>query len=501
VKYLIGVDAGTTSFKAAVFNENGRMIASHGISYRLLMPEAGIVEYQAEGYAKVLHDVLHAIFEKSGISPQDVLGISIDSQGETLICLDKQGQPLRNAIVWLDNRAVREAGVISEAFGVQKVYETTGQPEIAATWPACKILWLKNHQPDIFHRTEKFLLLEDYLIYLLTGKYAAERSLLTSTIYLDIRTGTWWTEMLDFIGIRESCLPSVHDSGVPVGKVTSKAAEIFGLSEGTTVVTGALDQLAGMIGAGVTTDHRICETTGTCMAVCAPVNRVPAFRETFNVPCHAGALKGEYYRIYWSQTAGAVLGWFKDCFYRDMKDREDIYTLMNQEAAQAPPGSEGLVLLPHFSGTACPEFNADAKGVFYGIRLFHERKHFTRAIMESVSYMLKEHLTAAGEDGIVPDEIRSLGGGSRSRLWNQMKADITQKKIVTLKNTESTCLGAAILAGVGTGLFTGIASAAEKLAVCDQEFFPDDKNAQQYKKGYEAYLEIYRKLRDTFSLY
>lgn len=504
MNYLISVDAGTTSFKGAVFNEKGELKGIHNSSYELITGEGSVVEFTAEGYKKAFHDVITGLFEKTGIHSKDVVGLSIDSQGETLICLNKEGEALRNPIVWLDNRAVSEAEELEKNFDVQKVYEVTGQPEVAATWPASKLLWIKKKEPEVFKKIDAVFLLEDYLIHMLTGKRAAEKSLLTSTMYLDINTGKWWKDVLDYIGIEESQLPEIHHSGVAVGRVTKEAAGEFQLSEGTMVVTGALDQLAGMIGAGITGSDQICETTGTCLTVCIPVTEIPTYKKTGTVPCHAGALNGEYYQIYWSQTAGAVLEWFKTNFYNtapDGKSADDVYQLINEEASSVPPGSQGLIMLPHLSGMACPEFNPHAKGVFYGIQLMHGRKHFSRAIMESVGYMVKEFLVSAEKSGGSFDEIHSLGGGAKSELWNQMKADITGKKIVTLKNDEAACLGTAILAGVGTGVFANIDSAVKKLVSTDKEYSPEAKNRDQYEKGYNAYMNIYSDLKGTFKKY
>lgn len=503
MNYLISVDAGTTSFKGALFNEKGELKGIHNSGYELITREGSVIEFTAGGYKKALYNVINGLFEQTGINPNDVVGLSIDSQGETLICLNKDGEALRNPIVWLDNRAVREAEELEKTFGVQKVYEVTGQPEVAATWPACKLLWIKKQEPEVYKKINKVFLLEDFLIYSLTGKRAAEKSLLTSTMYLDINTGTWWKDVLDYIGIDEGQLPEIYHSGVPVGRVTKEAAKEYGLSEGTMVVTGALDQLAGMIGAGITGPDQICETTGTCLTVCIPVTEIPEFDRAGPVPCHAGALDGEYYQIYWSQTAGAVLEWFKNNFYaaEDKTEANDIYRLINEEAASVSPGSQGLIMLPHLSGMACPEFNPEAKGVFYGIQLMHGRRHFSRAIMESVGYMLKEFLVSAEKAGGEFDEIRSLGGGAKSRLWNQMKADITGKKIITLKNSEAACLGAAILAGLGTGVFDTIDSAVKKLVDTDMKYIPDPKNQNEYEEGYNAYREIYSDLKGTFKRY
>ena len=500
MKYLIAIDAGTTSFKGAIFDECGMMLSTHSCAYELITDEQSVVEFTAEGYRKIFAEVIAALVGKSGVDAESIVGLSIDSQGETMICVDKAGAPLRNAIVWLDGRAVREAREIKEEFGSESVYERTGQNEIAPGWPACKILWIRRNEPEIFARTHRFLLLEDYLIYCLTGKYATEKSLLTSTLYFDINIGTWWKEMLEFIGIDECRLPDIYHSGVSIGRMTEMSARELGLSTSTTVVTGAFDQLAGLIGSGITVDTgKACETTGTCLTVCTPMIRRPEIKRVGNPTCHAGAMNGDYYQIYWSPTAGAVLEWFKNNFYAHLKNRVDIYKIIDREAAEVPVGSQGLIFLPHFSGMACPELNLDAKGVIYGIGLQHERKHFARAIMESVGYMLYDHLKAAVESGTPIDEIRSVGGGSRSHFWNQMKADITGIKVVTMENRESACLGTAILAGIGIGLFSDIGSAVRNLVKTECEFVPDPERHRQYQKRYEIYQDLYQSLKHIYS--
>ncbi len=498
MEYLIAIDAGTTKFKGAVFDENGQMTATHTVSYELSTPGKGFVEFKPENYEKILAEVILHLFEKSGIKPAEVSGISIDSQGETMICVDMNGDALCDAIVWLDNRAVAEAEEIKQTFDTKKIYEITGQPEIAATWPACKILWIRKNRPEIFEKTNKFLLLEDYLLFKLTGQYVTERSLISSTIYYDIRKNDWWQDMMELLGINGQKLPRIFDPCQKIGYVSNKASGIFGLSITTAVVTGALDQLSGMIGAGITDDDMICETTGTCLAVCAPVKQIPEYASAVNVPCHAGLKANEYYLIYWSQTAGSVLEWFKDRFYGHIKDDEEAYRIINEEASKAPPGAEGLVMMPHLSGMAFPEFNPHVRGVFYGIGLEHERKHFSRAVMESVAYMLREHIGSAEEKGKKYNEIRSIGGGSRSDLWNQIKADVTGKRIITLQNPETACLGTAMMAGTGIGLFDSISQASKKLVAEKMVYEPDKCNSEIYGDSFRIYKQLYESLKGTF---
>lgn len=501
LNYILGIDAGTTAFKIVLFDEYGSIIAEQTEEYSLAAPGPGFVEFPPEEYWNVCKRLIKAILTKANVRNTDIKAIAIDSQGETLICVDKEGRPLGNAIVWLDNRSVEEAGLIEKEFGAQKVYEITGQPEVVPTWPATKILWFKRKKPEIFERTSKFLLLEDFLIYKLTGKFAAEKSLLSSTILLDINRGIWWEDMLDFIGISPDQLPEIMESADAVGSLTAQASMETGLSTETIVVTGALDQAAGMIGAGGINEGVITETTGTCLAVCVNTGGKTAFNKELKVPRHYGVLPESYYSIFWSPTAGIVLKWFKENFlaipqYSPIKiaEPESVYYLMDCEAKSIPAGSDGLIMLPHLSGTQFPEFNQDARGVYCGFTLAHSRGHFIRAILESVAYLMNQYIRTIENSGIVVNEIRSLGGGSKSRLWNSIKADVTQKSIITLKNSEATCLGAAMLAGIGIGLYKSVEDACDKTVHTGEIFRLDKSNAAVYENGYSSFLKLYDKI-------
>jgi xylulokinase len=499
MKYLLGVDAGTTSFKGILIDEEGKIISIANQPYELITPSNNMIEFEVEKYWEVFKKVVAKLIKDSGVKPDKIVGLAIDSQGETLICLDKDSSPLRNAIVWMDNRSTVEAELIREEFGLKQVYDVTGQPELTATWPATKILWLRRNQKEIFDKTSKYLLLEDYLIYRLTGKFYCEKSLISSSLYYDIHNGKWWDSMLDFIGISQDKLPIIEESGVAVGNLTDDACRETGLDKDTIIVTGAFDQISGVIGAGAIHDSDICETTGTALAMCASIKTPPPFNENFKVPCQGHAIKGKYFLLFWAQTAGIILKWFRDNFvsYDDLGN-SSIYARMDKDATKVPAGSDGLILLPHLSGAACPEFNPYAKGIFYGITLKHTREYFIRAVLESIGYMLKEQIETAESLGIKINEIRSLGGGAVSSVWNNIKTNITGKPIITLENEETAVTGAAILAGVGTGVFDSIESACSKGSAIKDRFYPEDNLVEAYLKPYEKYKKLYKALEPLF---
>ena len=313
MKYLLGADFGTTSLKACLFDENGELIVSESAGYNLIT-EGEFVEFPVEEFYRVFMSVIKKITDKY---PVDAM--SVDTQGETLIVLDKDGQPLTNAIIWLDTRAEKQAKAIERKFGVQGIYDLTGQAEIPAGYPAPKILWLKENKPEVYKNAAHYLLLEDYIIYRLTGKFAASRSLYSSSLLMNVRTGEYIPEMLDFLGINISQLSTLYESGVCVGDYN-----------GIKVMTSALDQIAGITGAGAVEEGIMSETTGTALAVSVLTRNIPKWHEGLNVSAYY-VKKGLYCLLTWAPTAGATLEWFKRNFCEN-----DGYGKLNELAESVP---------------------------------------------------------------------------------------------------------------------------------------------------------------------
>lgn len=465
MRYLLGADIGTTSLKAAVFDEKGTLIKSATKDYTLIVA-GDTVEFPAEEYYKLFIEAYHEVTEGLTVS-----ALAIDTQCETMILTDDNGTPLRNAIVWLDNRATAQAEKIKEKFGNQRVFEVTGQPEITATWPAAKLMWVKENEPDIFAKTKKVFLLEDYLLYRLTGKFVTEKTLQSSTIYFDITHDCWWQEMLDFIGVSKDILPEIYDSGVKVGEF-----------EGVAVATGGIDQIAGAIGAGVVDGSAISEMTGTTMVVFAPTDTIPPYNPDSIVPVHKN-YDGKYCLLSWTPTAGIALKWFKNnlCENFDFKELDEI-------AAKVPAGSNGLSFLPYLCGSTMPKYDPDARGAFIGLTMEHTRAHFTRSILEAVACMLKANLDYLG---VSCDSIRSMGGGACSPLWCQIKADMTGKNIDILENNETACLGTAILAGVSIGIYKDVKSVCKDIVKIKKTYRP---SGEDYTKCYQNFCKAEEKV-------
>jgi xylulokinase len=499
MQYFLSVDAGTTSFKAAIYDENWNRVSWAAEGYKVHTPAQDIVEYDTEDYWRLFCNVTKGAIEKAGISAFDIASVAIDSQGETVIALDKEGKPVGKAIVWLDNRSTKEAEELEKTFGLDLTYKLTGQPEIVATWSATEILWLKKNRPELYAKTDKFLLLEDYLMWCLTGEFVGEKSLYPSSLYFDIIKGDYWDDMLKAIGITRNQLPTIMDSGMRVGGVLKTAAAQCGLAEGTPVITGALDQASAMIGAGNCAEGLITETTGTALAVCATVDGYKCPAREIGLTMQSHAIPGMYYWLMWAPAAGLALEWFKNNFYMDINDGTGkIFDIINKEAETAPAGSDGLIMLPHLCGAGTPEYNSKAKGVFFGVSTRHTRGHFSRAIMESIAYMIRRDVELLKTAGLNPSQIRSLGGGAKSPLWNQIKADITGTEIVNLTDSETTNLGTAIIAAAGVGKYSSIAEASREAAKVRASYVPKQENAEVYNEAFHIYKETYESLLGVF---
>ncbi|NPV54798.1 MAG: FGGY-family carbohydrate kinase [Firmicutes bacterium] len=500
--YILSVDLGTTALKIALFDRDGNTMSLSTQEYQLLTPTTLSVELGVETYWNAFKEGIREVLTKAAIPPKDIRTLGLSAQGETLIVIGRDGKPLRNAIVWLDNRAQEEADILAREFGHEACYKRTGQVKFVPTWPASKILWIKRNEPEVFERTYKYLLIEDYFIYRLTGQFVAEGSLLCSTTYWDIISKQWWPEMLEFLSISPDQLPQIRESGEVVGTIIPGVALELGLSPDTIVATGALDQAAGAIGVGNIKSGIFSENTGAALAICMTVDK-PTFDPLGRMPCHYHGIP-DTYMMHTFTTGGMVLRWFRDNFCQPemivaSSSNRDAYDLIGLEVNHVPAGCDGLIMLPHLAGAMAPESNPKAKGVFYGFTLHHTREHFARAIMEAIACIVKRNIDVIEELGNSVFEVRCLGGGSKSRIWNQIKADLTQRTVLTAKSSEAACLGAAILAGKAVGMYRNLEEACSNMITLGERFEPNVENAEVYSRVYKQYVRIYDSLINIFA--
>ncbi len=484
----LGIDLGTTGIKAALFLADGTLLGEGLSEYTLETPRPDIVELPPERYLEALAQAVRTALEKAGRPASEIRAVGITGQVETLIVTEAAGTPLRKAIVWLDNRAVAEARELEERFGIQRLFALSGQTDMLPCWPAAKIAWLRRHEPAVFSSAAKYLMVEDYVAWKLTGVPATCRGLLPSTIYYDIATGEYAPEILDFLGLQASQLPELHHPGEPIGYTKGG---FCGLPDGIPVAAAPLDHICGCLGsggrAGIAT-----ETTGCSLAVCAPLSKL-LYDDRRRISTYHGFLPESFVLLPWAPTAGMLLKHFRDEFCSDQD-----YASLDKAAAEVPPGADGLILLPHCAGAVSPDCNPSARGVAWGVTLAHKRGHWARAIMESVAFLLRDNLDALGVLGADFQELRALGGGARSRLWLQIKADVLRRPIVTTACPEATALGAAILGAVAAGDFSVATEAADTMVKPALRIEPGP-DADRYEPIFQQYRQLNRLLLPTFS--
>jgi len=500
MELLLAIDAGTTSVKAGLFAPDGRCLGIGRQEYQLETPAPDRVQLDPEVYWQACLKTIREAIRQPGVTPKQVKAMAVSSQGETTITLNATGKAIYPALVWLDNRASAQASFLAERFG-KAVYARTGIPEIVPTWSACKILWLRQNEPEVFSRADKFLLVQDYLIYRLTGRIVTDGSVSCTTLNYDLVNNIWWTDVQDAIGIKTGQLPEIVPPGAKVGTLSPEAALQLGLTTETCVVTGGMDQAVGAIGAGNFKPGRVSESTGAALAIQATVAD-PMIDQSGVVPVYCHSVPGQYLLVPVCPTAGMAFKWLRDSFFQDEIKRAgdkktDAYDRLTRLAEAIPAGSDGLIMLPHLMGAFSPEPNLSARGSFTGFTLHHTRGHFVRALLEGVAFLLMRNLEYIERTGMAIPEIRSTGGGARSRLWNQIKANVCNRPIVTLANEETALLGDAILAGVASGLFRSIEEGCNSMVVVKESIQPNG-DAGAYIDPYHLYCDLDQRLSDYF---
>ena len=491
MKGMIALDVGTTAVKAAIITEDLNIIGLSIKEYTLSAPSPEIVELDSRMYWDNAVEAVKELLAQTKFPPGNIISITCTTQGETFIPVDKNGDALFNAVVWLDSRANDEGNFIAEKFPKEAFYAKTGIPELNGYTPIAKLLWFKNNKADIYNKTHKFLLVEDFLIARLSGVYISNPSIMCSTGYFDIVNLQIWNEILDYCGIDRQKIPDIAPCGSIVGTLSENAAASLGLPAGISITTGAMDQVAAAIGSSSVEEGIVVETTGTALVVTTSIKH-PDIKNWKPVCVYTHGIQGKYLNVLVIQTAGMLYKWFRDTFCSDLQGNR--FEEMNKLAAADPPGCRGLLIYPHFTGTQFPLTNNKIRGSFIGVGLDSTRGSFLRAIMESIACTLRECIEFIN---VRPDEIRSLGGGSKSSLWNQIKADVTGTAISTMNIEEASLLGAAILGGCAKGIYLSPEAACANLEK-NNLFQPNMENKAVYDAVYQRYKQLYPALEVLF---
>jgi xylulokinase len=499
--YLLGIDVGTTGSKALLIDDAGQVVASAVTEYPMMTPQPLWAEQNPTDWWQATATSIRRVLARGSVRPEAIAGVGLTGQMHGLVMLDEQGHVLRPCIMWNDQRTAAQCAAITARVGRDRLLELTGNPVLPG-FTAPKVVWVREHEPDVYARTAHILLPKDYVRYCLTGEFFSEVSDASGTSLFDVGRRAWSEEMLAALDIPRRWLPEVTESPVVSARVNSYAAHETGLPVGTPVVGGGGDQAAQAVGTGIVHEGIVSVTLGTSGVVFAasdsyrvePEGKLHAF-------CHA--VPGQWHLMGVMLSAAGSFRWYRDTLAEAEKERAattdtDAYDLLTEAAAAVPAGCEGLIFLPYLTGERTPHPDPNARGVFFGLTLRHGKPHLTRAVLEGVSYGLLDSLELMRGLGLTIDQVRVSGGGARSPLWRQILADAFNSEIVTVNVTEGAAYGAALLAGVGAGVWADVAEAARRAVAVTGRLSPGP-NAAVYADFYPRYRALYPALRTEFA--
>jgi xylulokinase len=496
----LGVDVSTTGAKALVVSESGEVVASATEEYPLYTPRPLWSEQQPEDWWQGACNAIRVALSLAGDA--EIAAVGLTGQMHGLVLLDRNNRVLRPAILWNDQRTGPQcAEITARAGGLVRVLDLTGNAVLPG-FTAPKIVWVRQNEPEAYDEIAHVLLPKDYIRFRLTGEYATEVSDASGTSLFDVANRRWSTTMAGLLQIPMDWLPYCAESDVVTGHITEAAAELTGLRTGTPVVGGGGDQAAGAVGSGIVRPGIISVTTGTSGVVFAYSDAYAAEPEgRLHVFCHA--VPGAWHAMGVMLSAGGAFRWFRDAVGQAEVAVAaalgvDPYELLTKEAETVAPGAEGLLFLPYLTGERTPYPDPNARGAFVGLTLRHGRAHMARAVLEGVSFGLRDSLELIRSLGVPIEQVRASGGGARSEIWRQIQADIFGTELVTVNSTEGAAFGAALLASVGAGLFESVREAVDATMEVASRTAPVAGNVATYESLYRLYRGLYPALKPTF---
>jgi len=498
---VLSVDVGTSGTKALLARDDGTVVGTTTIEYPMETPRTGWAEQDP---AVWLRSSKEAVSQLMTLHRHDthVVAIGLTGQMHGLVLLDAHGTVLRPAILWCDQRTTTQCRTITElAGGRERLIQLTCNPALEG-FTAPKLLWVREHEPDVYARIAHILLPKDYVRWALSGTFASDVSDASGTLLFDVKKRVWSATMLSLMDVPVAWLPNVTESPVISARLSAEAAAELGLAAGTPIVGGGGDQAAGAIGNGIVHPGLVSSTIGTSGVVFAfsdtialdPGGRVHTF-------CHA--VPGAWHVMGVTQGAGLSLRWFRDQFSAPemvaaARAGLDPYDLLMREAQRARPGSAGAVWLPYLMGERTPHLDANARGVLFGLTASHTRFDVIRAIVEGVTFSLRDSLVILQDMGVPAGEVRASGGGARSAFWRQLQADVFGIDVVTINASEGPAYGAALLAAAGVGMFPSVRDACSQAIRMVDRVSPDPALVPVYERQYAVYRALYPALKQQF---
>ena len=492
MSYVLGIDTSTTATKAILVAEDGAVAGVAAATYGFEIPHPLWSEQDPELWPEATGEATRHVLAETGVDPKDIAAVGLTGQMHGMVVLDGDNRPLRPAILWNDQRTAAECDEIRERVGVQHLIEVTGNDAIPG-FTAPKILWTRNHEPDVFEHTRTVLLPKDFVRYKLTGGLATDRAGAAGTLLFDHRERDWSAEIVETLEIPSSWLPQTHEGPDITGPVGAHGASLTGLVEGTPVVAGGGDQSASAVGTGAVDPGVVTVSLGTSGVVFAATD-TPVIDPRGRVHAFPHAVPHRWHLMGVMLSAAGSLQWLRDALAPDTKFDQFVAL-----AADVPPGADGLVFLPYLSGERTPHVDPLARGAFVGLTTRHGLAHMVRAVLEGVAYGLRDGLDLMEAAGVEhPAEVRISGGGARSSLWRTIVATVLETEVTTVTTTEGAAYGAALLAAVGAGWFSSAAEGAAAWIHITGRTAVDDHSIERYRAGHRIYRDLYPALKPSF---
>ncbi len=490
-KLLLAIDQGTSGCKMTIFDLDGQVVADVTKTYETYYPKEGYVEQNCDIWWQAIVEGIKEMLDDRNINPSNIKGIGVDGISWACIPIDKKGNVLYPTMIWLDRRGIKEAQWMKDTVGEKELIELSGNP-VDACYITPKMLWLKNNKPEVYNKTYKFLQSNSFIVYRLTGEISQDHSQGYGFHFYDMTNNVYSEAMANKLGLSLDLVAPIYNSHDVVGKITSEVASLTGLIEGTPVVAGGLDAACCTLGAGVIKEGQTQEQGGQAGGMSIALDK-PIIHKKLILGKHV--IPNMWLLQGGTTGGGGTLNWFNKEFGTDEKQEAfergcNSFVIMSEKADEVNPGSDGVIFLPYMKGERSPLWNAKATGVYYGLGFDKGKNQMIRATMEGVAYSLMHNLETAFEVGASVGTLKSVGGSSNSHVWTQIKADITNRRIEVPYSDHATTLGAAILAGVGVGLYSSFEDAVSKCVKIQRVHEPNPDRIQCYKNGYAKYKKI-----------
>ena len=491
--YTLGIDIGTTNIKSVLFKEKALSISQAILEYNTTIPRPSWAQQQANDWWKGSVETVRKILAQSRIDPVEIKAVAVSCQAPTMLPVDKSGEPLYPALIWMDRRSGEQCIELANKVGSQRIFETTGN-RVDPFYVLSKLMWFRENHPSLYENTYKLLSPNSYVNLKLTGEYSLDPVHASLTQAYDVLSHGWSEELLEAAGVKSSIFPLVTEGHRPIGRISRSAAKITGLKEGTTVLAGTVDGAAAALEAGVFGEGIAVEMTGTSSVLLTSSLRP---NTSLNLTYMYSAVPGQHLLLGPMSSTGAALKWFRDELHGTRG--EDGYARIDEEIAQSAPAPTGIVFLPYMAGERAPIWDSDARGTFVGITLRTNRAQIARSIMEGSAFALKDNIDEMTRAGNSLRIVRIVGGQTKSDIWLKIKASILNREIEVVDASLGAPGGLAYMLGLHTGEFSSIEEASRQCLRIGRVIEPVKEWVEIYGELFESYRNIYGHLKNDFA--